>query len=185
MTTIWNKVRCKDSVPFKDRVLAVLEQKGYKKQCPALEMFIEKIEYNKKNACRKVQFNKYPGLFLLTSIPIISALLSALIGLNDHNYAWIDEYVFPISLALTLCTILNSIFKPHERFQTACKIGIKINSFEIALLLELERLESLEDSSLLDFINNKKDEFENYQRMLIDLFLPEKANAQQTAPADA
>ncbi len=166
---------------FKECVVDVLKEKGYDKKCHALEMFLNSIEFNSKNNSRKVWINKYSGLFLLTSIPIISASLSVLINLKSQNDSLSYSLVFGISIALTLFAILNSIFTPGEKFQLSCEIGIMIDNFKIGFLIDLERLDSIEDSSLLELIDKKKDEFETYQKMLISLFMPKNVDAQQTS----
>ena len=171
---------------FREDVLGVLKEKGYTQHCYPLEAFSKTVDTNRKYAEGKVFFNKWSGLLLLTSIPLISALLSILVSFKGNNPIWLPEsMVIPLSLALTLFTILNSIFKPSERFQEACRIGIAINNFIIDFLIELERMKTVEESALLQLINKKQKEFETYQIKLISMFMPIEVSAQKITAADA
>lgn len=162
---------------FRDDVFGVLREKGYQKPCYPLEAFSETVETNNRYAQRKVFFNKWSGLFLLTFIPLISALLSVTVSLDGNSPVWLPKsLVFPVSLALTFFTILNSIFKPGERFREACRIGIAINNFTIEFLIELQRMKPVNESALLNLIDNKQREFEPYQKKLISLFMPMEVN---------
>lgn len=157
----------------------ILHEKGYKKHCPPLDALSNLVETNDKNTKPKIFCYKWSGLFLLTSIPLISALLSVLVSLKD---SWAETLILPLSLLLTLFTILNSIFKPSERFRQACLIGIRINRFKVNLLMELEALPKIDEATLFEVIRNKHGEFEKYQEELIGLFMPLDIPAQQISP---
>jgi hypothetical protein len=172
-------------INFKDDVIGVLKKKGYSKHCYPLEVFSESVDTNRKYADTKVFFNKWSGLFLLTAIPLISALLSVLVSNKGNPPFWLPESLaFPVSLALTFFTILNSIFKPSERFQEACRLGIAINNFMIGFLIELEKMEPVNDSELLELIDKKKKEFETYQIKMISMFMPADTSVQQSTVAE-
>lgn len=163
---------------------SVLQEKGYKKHCHPLDALSKVVETNSKYATAKICFYKWSGLFLLTSIPLISALLSVLVSLKGGGSTWPETTVLPLSLFLTVFTILNSIFKPSERFRQACHIGIRIDRFKADFLMALERLPKIDDSNLLELVDNKRKEFEKYQEELIGMFMPMEIAAQQGAPAD-
>jgi uncharacterized membrane protein (DUF106 family) len=158
---------------FRDEVLTVLKKKNYVKHCYSLEEFLKTVECNKMYTVRKIFWYKWLGLFLLTSIPLISALLSVLVGIKGDSSGLMQETVILyLSFALTICTILNSIFKPSERFQTACRIGIAINSFIVKFLIEIEQKTTIDESELVEIVKNKQEEFEDYQVKLISMFMP-------------
>ena len=158
---------------FRDEVVGLLKSKGYDKRCYPLEEFTKTFALNKKYADRKIFWYKWSGLFLLTAIPLISALLSVSVSATGGRFPWLPEaLVFFISLALTLFTILNSIFKPSERFQAACRIGIGMNRFMIDFLVALEKMTTIDEAALLALIDRKLKELEKYQERLISMFMP-------------
>ncbi|MDX1251293.1 MAG: hypothetical protein IDH49_03395 [Gammaproteobacteria bacterium] len=169
--------------------ISILQEKGYKKHCHPLEALSNTVETNGKIAARKIRFYKWAGLFLLTLIPLVSALLSVSVGLKDGDTTWLETTILslslPLSLLLTVATILNSIFRPSERFRNACLIGVRIGAFKEDFLSALQRLEKVEERTLLDLVDKKRKDFEKYQEDLIGLFMPMETSAQQRAPDDA
>lgn len=157
---------------FYEDIQIVLKEKDYSRQFYPLEAFAKSVEMNRKYTERKIFIYKWSGLFLLTAIPIISALLTVLVSPNNSTQKLASQYIFLISLSLTIFTILNSIFKPGERFREACRLGVGINNFIIDFLNDLEKINVNEISSLIKLIEKKKKCFELYQMKLIDLFLP-------------
>ena len=146
---------------------SILHTKGYNKEFYPLEELARSVKYNQENTMRKIRVYKWSGFFLLTAIPLISAFLSVAIKADE-----LSSVIFPLSLILTLMTVLNAIFRPGERFQHVCLIGIKIDSFKTYFLTELMILEPINDSALATFINKKRKEFESHQKELIGLFMP-------------
>lgn len=168
---------------FISDVNSVLQEKGYKKHCHPLDALLEMVEMHNKNTLSKVRLYKWSGFFLLTSIPLISALLSVSVSLKGNGSIW-EAIALPVSFILTVFTILNSIFKPSERFSKACLIGIQIDRFKADFLMTLERLPKIDDSTLLDLVDKKRKEFGKYQEELIGLFMPMEISAQKAAPTD-
>ena len=166
---------------------SVLQHKGYQEDCHPLNALLETVETNSKLATSKISFYKWSGLFLLTSIPLVSALLSVSVGLEVKNAigiaALLKSLSLPLSLILTVVTILNSIFRPSERFRHACILGIRIDSFKTDFLVALERLEKVDERALLDIVTMGRKEFVRYQEELIGLFMPMEISAHQTPPA--
>lgn len=162
-------------INFKDDVNKVLERNGYEKQIPALEILIKIVAKNKKYADKKVFLYKWSGFLLLTTIPLISTLISVAYqsGNNANGFFSIPNNVlFPLSLTLTLFTILNSIFRPSDRFSEACRIGIGIEHFIIQFLNELEQLGKENLVGILMLISKKEKEFQKFQFKLIRIFMP-------------
>jgi hypothetical protein len=158
---------------FKKHIENTLKKKGYEQQCLSLEEFSLLLQNNRKMASAKVHIYKWGGFFILTVIPISSVILSSLIGLKENTPTWFPEHiVFLLSLGLAICTTINSLFKPSERFRDACRITIKIDDFMADFLIELERMETVDDLILLDIVKKKKNDFIGYQFNLIDMFLP-------------
>lgn len=158
---------------FSDDVRSVLKERGYAKQCHALEALAQAVDENRRYALNKVRFYKWSGFFLLTFIPIISALLSVLVGISDHDGNVPPEtFVFWLSLALTLFTILNSIFAPSKRFNEACRIGIGIQGFMVDFMIELERMSTVDEAALLKLVQEKRKEFEKCEIDLIGMMMP-------------
>ncbi|MCI5130550.1 MAG: hypothetical protein D3904_03285 [Candidatus Electrothrix sp. EH2] len=158
---------------FKKYVKNILKEKGYEEQCPSLEEFSILLQNNRKFSSTKVCIYKWGGLFLLTVIPITSVVLSTLVGLKGNFPKWLPEdIILPISLGLAICTTINSLFRPNERFRDACRITVKIDDFMTDFLIELERMTTVDHVVLLDMVEKKKKEFMAYQINLIDIFLP-------------
>lgn len=170
---------------FMNDVLCVLQEKGYNTHCHLFDALSKTVERNSKYVTCKVFAYKWSGLFLLTAIPLISALLSILINHNGDSPIWMPtNIVFPLSLFLTFFTILNSIFRPSLRFREACLIGIGIERFRVDFLIDLKRLPPNDEPALLDLIDKKGKEFEAYQIQLIGLFMPMEATAQHDPTSD-
>lgn len=174
---------------FKSDVHGILKEKGFKEPCPPLDALAETVDFNSKLTDTKVFVYKWGGLFLLTSIPLVSALLSVSVGLEAGHATelacTLEALSLPLSLLLTIGTILNSIFRPTERFRNACLLGIRITAFKSDFLVALERLEKVDKPALLDLVDTKRKEFEPYQKELIGMFLPLETSGQQGNPPDA
>lgn len=164
-----------------EKAKEILKEKSYAKDCYPLDELINVVIATEKNVRAKVFWYKWSGLILLVSIPLISALLSVIITQDSEatiNSTNTFRDLLPVapylSLGLTLMTILNSIFKPGERFRTACLMSIKVSHFRADILADLEKLPSaVSDDVLLKVIHKNRKDFEFYQEQLVGLFLPE------------
>jgi hypothetical protein len=145
---------------FLSDVYSVLQEKGFKEHCHHLNALLRTVETNSKLVRTKIRFYKWSGLFLLTSIPLVSALVSVSVGLEGKDAtglgATLKSLSLPLSLLLTVVTILNSIFRPSERFRQACLLGIGIDAFKANFLVTLERLEKVDERALLDLVDEKR-----------------------------
>ena len=118
--------RCNDE-SLLDRAETILSEKNYKKDCYPLRELVCSINFIEKNVSRKVKIFKWFGQGLLILIPIISALLTFTVAAKQETtLPWLKDSMPYLSLVLTLMTILNSIFRPGDRFKEACLLGIKI-----------------------------------------------------------
>jgi len=173
---------------FAKTVHEVLHELGYQKTNQALEYLIDEVQNNRKLARNKVTFYKWPGWILLTAIPLASALLSVLVGADPSKLIDSKELVAPLSLGLTLFTILNTVFGPGKRFSEACHIEIRIERFIVEFLVDLQRLGKTHDaqspefeSALLDLVVKKRKDLEQYQIELIGMFMPMEMSARHVA----
>lgn len=156
----------------------ILSGKNYREPCYPLDDLLRIIVESIHNTERKVLFYKWFGFFLLVAIPLLSTVLSVALASDEKNrqelVRFLLQYAPYLSLALTVMTLLNSIFKPGERFQTACFISIQISHFKSDLLADLEKLPlPVDTEGLLKLVHRRRKEFESYQEQLIGLFLPE------------
>ena len=165
-----------------EKAKKILSDNNYTKDCYPLDDLFQTVVETESIVGRKVFIYKWFGFFLLVAIPIISTFLSVIITHNTeevslNNTQNIFEALLPIapylSLGLTLMTILNSIFKPGERFQAACFMSIKISHFRSDILADLEKLSPVDDESLLKLVHKHRKVFESHQEKLVGLFLPE------------
>jgi hypothetical protein len=160
------------------RTKKILSDSNYEKECYPLNDLLLNVARTEANVERKVVLYKWFAFLLLMAIPIISAFLSVIVaedanGGTQHAFGALLPYAPYFSFTLTLLTILASIFKPGERFQTACFMSIKISHFGSDILAGLEGLSPVDDKKLLEFSHSKREEFERYQEQLVGLFLPE------------
>ena len=78
---------------------------------------------------------------MLLGIPIVSTLLSVLIGTGPNTV--MSTFIEPLSVGLTLATVISATIKPAEHFRRLCKLGVHIDKLRSELLLDLEGLQHL------------------------------------------
>ena len=161
---------------FLDKVREILENGDRRRPCYPVEALAFTLDDTKRNVKRKVFMYKWTGLALMTLIPILSAVISTLLpmkGSGDQNSRLLLEI---LSFSLTLLTILNSIFKPGERFRSICSLGIRVDDLGDQVLERLEELVAqgkIDERSLLAIVDRHRRQLDSYRELLIDLFLPE------------
>ena len=167
---------------FQTDVNGILETKGFVGHCYAMERLIRSVDDNSKCADRKVSVYKPMAILLLTITPLLSATLCLLIGASADTLSMLhvgSQAAFFISVILTVCTILISLFMPGQRFQKACHIGVGLDQFRIRFLAELEKLTPVNQESLANFVEARQKEFEHFQVALIELALPLEMTSQR------
>jgi len=155
-------------------VRAILSERGYEKVCRPLEELAQRIQETESNVSTKVWVYKFPGLILLGLIPIISTSLSMLVTADPRLGAW-RELSYVLTWLLTFLTVLNSIFRPSERFKESCRIGVDFQRIKSDFLADLESLPQIDESHLHGIVSKFNKLVEPYQKELIALFLPESA----------
>lgn len=156
------------------RVKLILKKHNYRNSCYPLYDLAQSVDETINNVIMKIFIYKWTALFLLLMIPIISALLSILITQELASpFMKLKPTVPYLSVILTLLTILNSIFKPGERFKQVCLMSIKIGHFKSQVQEEIEKLSKVDETSLSELVDRLRKDFEPYQEQLITLFLPE------------
>jgi hypothetical protein len=158
-----------------EKARIILQERGYRRTCYPLEDLARDIDNTQRSVVRKVFVYKWTGLALLTLIPILSALISSLLSMDEPKASTLATLTKTLSFSLTLLTILNSIFKPGERFRSICSLGIQVADFSNQALESLERIpkNSLDEMSLLVVVGRLRRHLDSYREQLIDLFLPE------------
>jgi hypothetical protein len=78
-----------------------------------------------------------------------------------------------LSLGLALLTVANNIFKPADRFQRCCQIGLRFFHWRFSFLKGLGDLQR-DNKSLSDYLEDKLKEFRKLQEADIDIGLPEE-----------
>jgi hypothetical protein len=161
-------------------VRAILSERGYEKVCHPLEALAQSIEDTERNVSVKVHVYKYPGLILLGLIPIISAFLSMLVT-GEPKQGYLRELMYVMTYLLTFLTVLNSIFRPSERFKESCRMGVDFQRIKSDFLADLESLPQVEESHLHAIVSKFNKLIAPYQKELIAMFLPEVA-VEETKP---
>lgn len=168
---------------FHEEVNSVLLEKSYSKHSFPLDEFTGIVEKNEKLIENKVLFYKWTGMSLLILIALLGVITPYVVALGTESFGGHQELIVAIAgLTLAVATILNSMFKPYERFSTACHIGIKISKFKVSFLLALEKQKNLNDKNLLNLVNTALDKFEEYQEDLIELFMPSQTSNINNSP---
>jgi len=157
---------------FQEEVNSVLHEKGYDKRYYPLMEMSKIVEENEKLVNNKVFFYQWIGMSLLLVIAILGLLIPYLIGLDAEDYTWKETVISVAGLLLAIATILNSMFKPYERFSAACHLGIKISQFKVGVLLALEQQTQVTDDAIFNVVKHAINELEKFQEELIELFLP-------------
>jgi hypothetical protein len=81
---------------------------------------------------------------------------------------------------------LNSLFKPSQRFNQACLLGIDIDRFGISFVAELEMMPTpVSEPALVTLVAGKWAELQKIQVALIELALPIEATPGKAAPGRA
>lgn len=176
---------------FRKDVDIILRRKQFKNHCYAWECLANSFEHVAGLIDRKIRIYKPFGLSLLVLIPILSAIISALIGVRPEDLpSWLpyqgQGLLFFLSLILTILTILNSLFKPSQRFNQACLLGIDIDRFGISFVAELEMMPTpVSEPALVTLVAGKWAELQKIQVALIELALPIEATPGKAAPGRA
>jgi|SRR5579859_88114 len=166
---------------FKKDVNILLKNKHFRNHCYAWECLSNSFEHVAGLIDKKIRIYKPLGLSLLVLIPILSAVISALVGIPPESLSKRlpisgQELLFCLSLILTILTILNSLFKPSQRFNQACLLGIEIDRFGIGFIAELEMMpEPISEPDLVKLVSDKRAELQKIQVALIELALPIEA----------
>ncbi len=169
------------SQSFSHNVTEILERNEHKGPMPPLlREFCTMVDNNTGYALSKVNSYKWMGLVLLTSIPIMSALLSALVSLR--GIGWLPPAILGLSLALTIFTVVNSLYKPSARFHDACVVNMGIERFKSDFLIALVKGQKWADQDLASLVHEKQGGFDKYQHDLIGLFMPHQAATQPESP---
>src|SRR5579859_76722 len=109
---------------FKKDVNILLKNKHFKNHCYAWEYLSNSFEHVAGLIDKKIRIYKPLGLSLLVLIPILSAVISALVGIPPESLSKRlpisgQELLFCLSLILTILTILNSLFKTKPTVQSS------------------------------------------------------------------
>jgi hypothetical protein len=142
---------------------------------PPVMDLADALDENARFAQRKVRLYKWSGLFALLAIPLLSTIVSILVADGGQKFR-LDPLVLPVlSAALTLVTLLNSIMKPGERFQAACRVCMRVRAIGNRLLESLATADRVDDKTLVAIVNKHRRRLLPLQEELIQLFLPTNA----------
>jgi hypothetical protein len=166
-------------VSLHQEVKAILERRGYTTDLPVLNELTGSFKFDYDRIHRKVGIYKVIGFVLLLSIPIISTLITFVVGMTHHalpansQLMGLKDSVPLLSLFLTLLTVLNSVLKPSVRFDRSCRIGLDLFHWQCAFLEELEKLGTLDDKTLMNFLTVQRKALRKIQESQINLALPD------------
>lgn len=157
----------------------ILKSRQLPADCPSLLELINAIGFEQHSVQKKVPWFKWLGFFLLGAIPLLSALMSTAVASGDKiGWPGLERMTLIASLILTVMTIVNSTFKPAERFKELCGIGIGIQKFKSDLLLSLESLPIGNEDKLHEHIGKMRGDFSRYSTTLSTLFMPQNIEGQ-------
>ena len=137
----------------------------------------EEVESTRKKLKLKVFRVKWMGFILLLLVPILSATISVMMDTSWKLFG--SSLTAILSYILTLLTILNSIFRPRDRFRKSCSLEMELDNLELKFLIDLEKKKAAEITS--DFLLTEAEFFNKslqpIREAMIDLFLPDSASA--------
>lgn len=145
------------------------------KSCYRLRDVARKVDETARNIAGKAHCFKVLVVIVLLALPLISAIISFLTTATGPE-PWRKEVVMYLSWAVTLLTVLNSLFRPRERFAEACKLGIGIQELKdrfISRIEELTKERSQPQETLHRACDHFEKELEPIETALIGMFLPE------------
>lgn len=112
--------------------------------------------YEHKNwAEKKIKWYKPIGYLLAISIPIIAALITALLAKDNECLGWACGATY-FSLTLAFLSILQSTLKPNERFIFFSGICIELEEWYFNYKIEYEQKIQEDSSSNADTSNDQK-----------------------------
>jgi hypothetical protein len=153
-----------------------------------LEDLAEQVENAQRSIERKTTVYKWVAMALLALIPLLSAAVSILVAWKDPGPILVN-WRLAVSFALTLVTVLNSIYKPGERFKELCGMGINVQMLEDHFITKVHALRGdAPERKLMDLCDELEKELVPIETRLISLFLPEvetKVLEVQNKPAGA
>ncbi|MGA3071457.1 MAG: hypothetical protein ABSD43_14710 [Terracidiphilus sp.] len=164
------------------KIELILAEKGYEHPwCPLYDLAKEVGDLH-ENLDGKILWVKYPGLVLLVLVPILSAFVTGLTGTEWHvgRFSWAGI----VSFILTIVTILNSSFRPRDRFRKCCNLEMDLSRLERSFLIDLERLApgKIDSNDLLAKAESLDESLQPIRDALIDLFLPDMASGGDSRP---
>lgn len=122
------------------------------------ELYSQLIQryYEHKNwAEKKIKWYKPLGYVLAISIPIIAALITALLAKDNECLGWSCGATY-FSLTLAFLSILQSTLKPNERFIFFSGICIELEEWYLNYKIEYEQKIKEYSSSNSDTGNDQK-----------------------------
>ena len=158
------------------KIELILKGKGYQEPCHPLRELAEEVENTRKNLRLKVFLVKWMGFILLLLVPVLSATISVMMNTTWKLFGF--SFTAILSYILTLLTILNSIFRPRDRFRKSCNLEMDLDNLELKFLIDLERKKPAEitrDLLLTDAESFNKS-LQPIREAMIDLFLPDAAS---------
>jgi len=144
-----------------------------------VEDLTEEIERTQRNIRVKTFGYKWFAFLVLTAIPIISTVVSALVAEGNPSYRDAIKY---LSYSLTLLAVLNSIFRPGERFMEICRLGLRIERLRDYFTNSIEKLgREAAPAKMRELCHKIEKALVPIEYRLITLFLPDV----QSSVADA
>lgn len=113
---------------------------------------------------------KWLTQILLVLIPVYSAVLSFLTtGIIESKL-----YLSLFALTLTVLTILNSIFKPDEKFISSAALLVQLKDWEVNLALGLISLDDNDTKAHTKFLGDKSAQLSEIGNSMARTYLPQK-----------
>ena len=120
-----------------------------------------------------------PSAFIvLMCIPILSAVISALATEKVGGWALKGP-----SYVLTLVTLLNSVFKPADRFRELCRMSMSVHSLRDAFISELRKKwkDPDKETAAIQLCEEYEKKLNPMNTRLIELYLPYSPDQKQGA----
>lgn len=155
-------------------------------QTIALSLY-NRYDFHNKAAITAQRRCNLAAYFFNLSIPLLSLFLTFIIDSASFSFPYKSFYISIISLVLSAFSILNTVFKPIEKYSFYSNTLVRLKEWEINFSCEiierLEKINNLENTKdILEFLNVKNIELSEIGVAMANKWLPRMSNLPDLTP---
>lgn len=147
-----------------------------------LDAIEDRLIFHRDMLIRSKRRYSWGNMALALAIPVLSATLT---WATTANFEDPNHFVGMLGLFLTILTILNSVFRPTERYLTASHMLVRLHDWEIDLVTNLQDIQTQQINEIYEFLKKKDHQLSELGAdMVVRLFQkdagPQKGDATQS-----